>query len=192
MTIKLIVGIGNTGHQYINTRHNLGQKYIQLLAETYNVKLKQDNFSFGYTGELKVCHTTTRLLIPNTYVNHSGLSISKYINFYQLSLQEILVAHDELDLKPGIIRIKLGKKINESHHGIQNIIHKLNNHFNFYRLRIGIGRPKNQNEIINFVLSQPSVHEKNKIYCIINKIILYTEDIIYGNFTKVINKLYSN
>lgn len=192
MSIKLIVGIGNIGNQYTDTRHNFGQKYIQLLAKTYNVNLKQNNMLLGYVGELKICQSTIHLLIPNTYINHSGLSISKCVNFYRLSLQEILVAHDELDLKPGIIRIKLGKKINESHHGIQNIIHKLHNHFNFYRLRIGIGRPKNQNEVINFVLSQPTVYEKNKIYYIMNKIILYTEDIIHGNFTKVINKLYSN
>lgn len=192
MTIKLIVGIGNSGAKYANTRHNFGYKYVQLLAETYNIKLKKNRLLFGYFGELKIHNSIVRLLIPNNYINNSGLSISKCINLYQLSLKEMLVAHDELDLNPGIVRIKLGKRINESHHGIQDIINKLNNNFDFYRLRIGIGRPKKKNEIINFVLSQPSVYEKIRIYCIIKKVISHTENIISGNFVKIMNELHSD
>lgn len=192
MKIKLIVGIGNQGSEYTNTRHNFGYKYVQLLASTYNVKLKKNNFLSGYFGELKICDSTIRLLIPNGYINNSGLSIAKCVNYYHLSLQELLVAHDELDLAPGTVRIKLGKKINESHHGIQDIINKLNNSFDFYRLRIGIGRPKNKNETINFVLSQPSIYDNNKIYCIIKKVISHTENIVFGDFVKVMNELHSH
>lgn len=191
MAIKLIAGIGNIGVKYINTRHNYGSEFIQLLAKTYNVKLIKNDSLLGYIGELKIRNFIVRLLIPNNYMNNSGLSVSKCVDFYQLSLKEILIAHDELDLNPGIIKIKLGKKNNESHHGIQNIINKLNNNFDFYRLRIGIGRPNNHHEVINFVLSQPSIFEKNKIYNIMNQVILYTEDMVFGNFMSIMNKLHS-
>lgn len=188
--IKLIVGIGNIGYKYTNTRHNFGHKYIQLLAQKYNVVFKKNNIIFGYIGRLKINNILTYLLIPNSYVNNSGLSVSKCVNFYKLSLPEVLIVHDELDLKPGSIRITLGKQVNTSHHGIQNIIKKLNNNFNFYRLRIGIGRPENKKEIINFVLSQPTIYEEKKINNIINHTINYTEDIISDNFIKVMNVLH--
>lgn len=191
MTIKLIVGIGNIGSKYINTRHNFGKTYVQLLAETYNIFLKRNDMLHGYLGKLKIKNISTCLLIPNSYINNCGLSISKCVNFYQLSSQEILVAHDECDLPPGTVRIKLGKRMYTSHRGIKDIIDKLNS-FDFYRLRIGIGKPKNKNQIIDFVLNQPSTNEKDKIYNAINKAIVYTEDIICNNFIKVMNKLHTH
>lgn len=190
MVIKFIAGIGNIGSKYENTRHNFGHQYIQLLSYKYSVFLKRNNILRGYISELKIKNFITYLFIPNSYVNNSGLSISKCINFYRLSLSEVLIVHDELDLLPGSIRITLGTQVKASHRGIKDIIDKLDNNFNFYRLRIGIGRPHNNNEIVNFVLNQPSDYEKNKIDFIINKTIFYTEDIISGNFIKVMNKLH--
>lgn len=191
MAIRLIAGIGNIGSQYIHTRHNLGHAYIKVLAETYNVCLAKNDLLCGYIGILKIQNFKTYLLIPNSYVNNSGVSISICVKFYQLSLPEVLIVHDELDLSPGSIRIKLGKRINSSHRGIKDIISKLNNNFNFYRLKIGIGRPNNKNDIINFVLSQPSIYEKHKIDYIIKKTILHTENIISNNFTETMNELHS-
>lgn len=191
MVIKLIAGIGNIGTDYINTRHNCGHKYIQSLATTYNVHLRKNDVLQGYIGELKINNFKTYLLMPNSYINNSGSSISKCIDFYQLSLQEILIVHDELDLIPGSIRLTLGKRIHTGHRGLKDIITKLNNRFEFYRLRIGIGRPDNKNKIINFVLNQPSNYEKNKIDHIINKTIFYTEDIIVNNFMKVMSILHN-
>lgn len=190
MTIKLIVGIGNIGSKYINTRHNFGHKYIQLLANMYDICLKKNDILLGYIGELKIKNVVVRLLIPDSYMNNSGSSIFQCVNFYHLSLQEVLVVHDDLDLLPGMIRIKLGTQIHTSHHGIQDIINKFNKDFNFYRLKIGVGRPKNKKETINFVLSQPSIFEKRKIDFAINQAILYTEDIVFNNFIKVMNKLH--
>ncbi|CAD83412.1 peptidyl-tRNA hydrolase [Candidatus Blochmanniella floridana] len=190
MTIKLIAGIGNIGAKYINTRHNCGHKYIYLLSQKFKVHLKYNNILCGYIGKFQILEHTVKLLIPNSYVNNSGISVSKCVNFYGLSLREILVAHDELDLYPGTIKIQLGKRRNESHHGIQNIIDKLGNRYDFYRLRIGIGRPCNKNEIINFVLNIPSVHEGIQIDFIVNKVVFFTEDIVLNNFVKVMNQLH--
>lgn len=190
MNIKLIVGIGNVENKYTNTRHNFGHKYVQLLAKTKGVILKKNNILHGYIGKLYIQNYITYLLIPNSYINNSGLSVSKCINFYKLSLQEVLIAHDELDLFPGMIRINLGKNNNTGHRGVKDIINQLNNRCDFYRLRIGIGRPEKKNDIINFVLSPPSFYEKEKIDYIIKKTILYTEDIIFKNFIKVMNILH--
>ncbi|WP_236608337.1 aminoacyl-tRNA hydrolase [Candidatus Blochmanniella vafra] len=164
MTIKLIVGIGNIGAEYINTRHSIGHRYIHMLTKKYKVNLKLDKILSGFIGSLTICKSmTVQLLIPNSYINESGLAVYKYMKLYRLDLKELLVVHDELDLSPGMIRIKLGNKLYESHRGIQNIINNLSNQYGFYRLRIGIGRPKNKNEIVNFVLSSPSIHEKKKL-----------------------------
>lgn len=190
MVIKLIVGIGNIGLNYINTRHNMGQKYVTLLSNIYHIVLKRNNVLHGYIGKLKIKELTTYLLIPNSYINNSGLSVSKCVDFFQLSLQEVLIVHDDLDLFPGIVRFTLKKSFFSSHNGIRDIVNKLNN-FNFYRLRIGIGRPNNKNQIIDFVLNPPSIYDQNKIDSILNRTIVYTEDIVSGNFIKVMNQLHS-
>lgn len=191
MTIKLIVGLGNIGSSYINTRHNLGAEYVKLLAIRYGVLFYKNKKLHGYIGILKLNNVVTRLLIPNSYVNESGLSVSICADVYQLSPEEILVVHDELDLLPGKIRIKLGKKFNDSHRGVQNIVTKLKNRSNFYRLRIGIGRPINKNKIIDFVLTKPSKYEYIIIHDAINEAIRYTENIVFNNFIQVMNKLHA-
>lgn len=190
MTIKLIIGLGNIGLKYINTRHNFGSKYIKLLAKKYGVILHLDKKLFGYVGTLQLHHSVVQLLIPNSYMNNSGVSVSACVNAYQLSVEEILIVHDDLDILPGKIKIKLGKKFNDSHHGLQNIVMALKNKVNFYRLRIGIGRPIDQNKIIDFVLSQPSTREKNIIDGVIYEVIQHTDNIISKKFDVVMNKLH--
>lgn len=191
MTIRLIAGLGNIGSNYINTRHNFGSEYIKLLAKKYGIVLNENKKLCGYFGQLKLNDKLIRLLIPKSYINESGLSISLCADIYQLLPEEILVAHDDLDLLPGKIRIKLGKRFNDSHHGIQDIIMKLRNKVSFYRLRIGIGRPIDKNKVVNFVLAQPSIHEQKIINGAINEVIQYTDNIVSKNFNSVMNKLHS-
>lgn len=190
MTIKLIVGLGNIGSKYVNTRHNFGAAYVMLLAKKYRILLCKNKKLCGYIGKLKLRNNTIRLLIPNFYMNENGISVSICANIYQLLPEEILIAHDDLDLLPGKIRIKLGKKFKNSHNGVQSVVIKLKNKFNFYRLRIGIGRPINNNEIIDFVLSQSSICEANIINDVLNEVIRNTEDIVYKNFSQVMNRLH--
>lgn len=191
MTIKLIAGLRNIGLNYINTRHNFGAEYIKLLSKKYGVVLRENKNLYGYIGQLKLSNNNIiQLLIPNSYINESGLSISACANTYQLCPEEILIAHDDLDLSPGKIRIKLGSKSNDSHHGLQNIIIKLKNKFNFYRLRIGIGRPVDKNKVVDFVLTRPSIYEQNIINDVIYEAIRHTENIVSKNFIQVMNKLH--
>lgn len=190
MIIKLIAGLGNIGSNYIDTRHNFGATYIKLLAKKYGVSLTFNKMLYGYSGKLKFNNHVIQLLIPHAYINESGLSISTYVNLYQLSPEEILIAHDDLDLFPGKIKIKLGKNFNDSHRGLRNVVMRLQNKFNFYRLRIGIGKPKNKNKVINFVLTQPANYEKKLINDVIHEVIRHTEHIIVKDFSKVMNNLH--
>ncbi|URJ27188.1 aminoacyl-tRNA hydrolase [Candidatus Blochmanniella camponoti] len=191
MTIKLIAGLGNSETSYFNTRHNFGSRYVKSLATRYKVILSKNTILCGYIGRLKLETNIVHLLIPDSYMNNNGLSISKCVDFYQLCPQEILIAHDDLDLPPGAMRIKLGKNVNNSHRGVKDVIVKLHNKYDFYRLRIGIGHPGNKSKVIDFVLNKPTTYEKYRINHVINEAILHTESIVNKKFIKVMNQLHS-
>ncbi|AKC59914.1 peptidyl-tRNA hydrolase [Blochmannia endosymbiont of Polyrhachis (Hedomyrma) turneri] len=189
--IKLIVGLANFSSEYFNTRHNIGAWYVEKLMMLYNgqCSLKKENRFYGYTAKIVLCDFDVRLLIPTTYMNMSGMSVLSIAKFYQLSCDEILVAHDELDLLPGRAQLKFSGGYN-GHNGIKDIIKKLDNQ-NFYRLRIGIGRPLRKNSITRFVLSEPSLQEKKKIDELLIKVVNCTEMILIKNisgFVQCLNK----
>ena len=107
-TIKLIVGLANPGNEYAATRHNAGAWYVDLLAERYNQPLKNDPKFFGYSSRININGHDVRLLVPTTFMNLSGKAVQAMASFYQIQHDEILVAHDELDLNPGIAKLKFG------------------------------------------------------------------------------------
>lgn len=189
MAIKLIVGLANFQDKHNKTRHNMGAMYVNLLSKKYDTILKNNHIFNGSIGKIIINGLFVYLFIPNTYMNLSGVSIVKVVNFYQLALHEVLIAHDELDLLPGDIRIKFGGH-HAGHNGLKNIIKNFDFKHNFFRLRIGIGRPNDKNEIINFVLSQPSYNDKIIIYTILNKIINITDLIITGDINQIMNRLH--
>ena len=106
--IKLLVGLANPGAQYQQTRHNAGAWVVEELARQHNVTLKLESKYFGLTGRITVNGQDLRLLIPTTFMNLSGKSVAALANFYRIKPEEILVAHDELDLPPGIAKFKKG------------------------------------------------------------------------------------
>jgi PTH1 family peptidyl-tRNA hydrolase len=106
--IKLIVGLGNPGPEYAKTRHNAGAWYVEQLARWHNVSLREEPKFFGHTARFLVDGQDVRLLIPNTYMNLSGKAVAALARFYQIAPEEMLVAHDELDLPPGIAKFKQG------------------------------------------------------------------------------------
>ncbi|XBC39903.1 MAG: aminoacyl-tRNA hydrolase [Buchnera aphidicola (Chaetogeoica yunlongensis)] len=170
--VKLIVGLANPIEKYDHTRHNIGAWFIQELAFKYNKKLKKNKKFLGYFSKIDLLSKEIYLLIPNTFMNLSGVSVSSILKYYNIKLNEILVVHDELDLMPGVLKFKLGCSHN-GHNGLRNIISILGSNINFLRVRIGIGRPKNIYEkISNFVLSRPTKSEliliKQSIYNSIN------------------------
>ena len=154
---RLIVGLGNPGGEYEETRHNLGFWFVDRLARDLKVPLVAQGKFFG-----RVARDGDRwLLQPTTFMNHSGQAVAALARFYKIEAQEILVVHDELDLPPGAIRLKQGGG-NGGHNGLKDIQAHLTVP-DFWRLRIGIGHPGDRNEVVNYVLKAPRKEEQELI-----------------------------
>ena len=154
MTIKLIVGLANPGEEYAATRHNAGAWYVDLLAERLRAPLREEPKFYGYTSRINLAGADVRLLVSTTFMNLSGKAVAAMATFYRINPDEILVAHDELDLPPGVAKFKLGGG-HGGHNGLKDIISKLGNNPNFHRLRVAIGHPGDKNKVVGFVLGKP-------------------------------------
>ncbi|WP_225639531.1 aminoacyl-tRNA hydrolase [Candidatus Profftia sp. (ex Adelges kitamiensis)] len=172
MTIKLIVGLANPGVQYAKNRHNVGSWFINKLAQQNGKVLKEKSKFYGYTTYLNLADTDIHLLIPKTFINLSGKAVAALTTFYHIQPNEILVAHDDLNLPPSVAKFKIGG--NGGHNGLKDIQIKLGNSNQFYRLRIGIGHPGDKNKVINFVLSNPLISEQLLIYASIEEALICT------------------
>jgi PTH1 family peptidyl-tRNA hydrolase len=151
--LQLIVGLGNPGLEYAQTRHNAGVWFVAALAAEHNIRLNPEAKYFGLVGRGTINGQEVRLLIPTTFMNRSGQAVSALANFFKIPLDAILVAHDELDLPAGSIRLKTGGG-HGGHNGLRDIISSSGNQNNFHRLRIGIGHPGDAKLVSNFVLTK--------------------------------------
>ncbi len=188
--IKLIVGLGNPGPQYSQTRHNAGAWYVNALADTYSIPLQLETKFFGHVGRGLFNNSDCRLLIPNTFMNLSGKAVGAIATFYKILPDEILVAHDELDIDPGAIKLKKSGG-HGGHNGLRDIIASLANSRDFYRLRIGIGHPGNKNQVHNYVLGKAPNNEQRAIEETIDEAIRHTGEIISGQHDKVMQSLHA-
>lgn len=159
--IKLIVGLGNIGAEYEATRHNAGFWLVDELAWKWKTSLREEKKFFGDVARVSYEDRDVWLLKPNTYMNLSGKAVGALAQFYKIQPEEILVVHDELDIACGKIRFKLGGG-NGGHNGLKDIQAKLGTP-NFYRLRLGIGRPAEKEQVVGFVLNKPSSAERELI-----------------------------
>ena len=161
--VQLIVGLGTPGQQYEQPRHNAGASLISILSQQYASDLKLEERFFGFIARVKVDIQDVRLLIPNTYMNLSGKSIAAFTKFYQINPENILIVHDDIDLPPGISKYKIGGG-HGGHNGLKDTIRALGNNSNFARLRIGVGRPSESDEVVNFVLKKAPQNEQRLIH----------------------------
>lgn len=189
-SIELIVGLGNPGDKYAQTRHNAGAEYVEQLAARHNVSLKSEKKFFGEYAKLVLPGRTIHLLIPTTFMNLSGQSVAALANFYKIPAEHILVAHDELDLPPGVARLKLGGG-HGGHNGLRDIISRLGNNKNFYRLRLGIGHPGQASAVAGFVLNKAPASERDKTQAAIDEALRYSDDYTQGNWQQAMNQLHS-
>jgi len=188
--IKLIVGLGNPGPQYSQTRHNAGVWYVEELARAYSIPLSLDTKFFGHVGRGLIDGKDCRLLIPNTFMNLSGKAVGAMATFYKILPDEILVAHDELDIDPGTVKLKKSGG-HGGHNGLRDIIKSLANCRDFYRLRIGIGHPGDKNKVHNYVLGKAPADQQRAIEESIDEAIRHTSDIIRGNHDKVMQSMHA-
>ncbi|MGL9769262.1 MAG: aminoacyl-tRNA hydrolase [Sodalis sp. (in: enterobacteria)] len=189
MTLKLIVGLGNPGTEYATTRHNAGAWYVKLLAERYHQTLKEESKFYGYTGRFLLGGQAIRLLVPTTFMNLSGKAVAAIATFYRIVPEDILVAHDDLDLLPGNARFKFGGG-HGGHNGLKEIISRLGNNPQFYRLRIGIGHPGNKNHVVGFVLGKPPTIERQLIDGAIDEALRCTEIFVTKDVVQAMHRLH--
>lgn len=161
MPIKLIVGLANPGAEYAPTRHNAGEWFVEALMQSVPETLKPEAKFFARHTQITLSDKTLRIMVPTTYMNESGKAIGAIATFYKIAPEEILVAHDDLDLPVGTTRLKLGGG-HGGHNGLRHIIQALGTP-NFYRLRIGIGHPGHKDIVVDYVLKKPSSTDRRLI-----------------------------
>lgn len=188
--IKLIVGLGNPGAEYERTRHNAGFDFVEELARQHNQPLKAESKFFGHTARINVNGSDIRLLNPSTFMNRSGQSVGAIANFYKIEPEEILVAHDELDLDPGVARLKHGGG-HGGHNGLRDIIASLGNNKNFSRLRLGVGHPGNAKQVVGYVLKKAPQSEQTLIDDAIYESTRVLGDVAKGEWNSAMKELHT-
>ena len=186
--LRLLVGLANPGAQYAQTRHNAGAWFIERLAEQHRTSLSPDAKAFGLTARVSIAGEDVRLLIPTTFMNRLGQAVAALANFYKLTPAEILIAHDELDIAPGQIRLKTGGG-HGGHNGLRDSIASLGNQAGFHRLRVGIGHPGNSSQVTGFVLGRAPQSEQSLIDQALDEALRCTELMVTGDIAKAMNRI---
>jgi peptidyl-tRNA hydrolase, PTH1 family len=193
MSIKLIVGLGNPGKKYAETRHNAGAWLIERLAAQHRLTPRKDAKFHGFAAKLPAAAGDVWLLQPQTYMNLSGTAVGALAQFYKIAADEILVAHDELDLPPGGVKIKQGGG-HAGHNGLKDIAANLGTP-NFWRLRIGIGHPRelaaNEQEVADYVLHPPRREEQALIDDAIERSLAVFDAILEGKMEVAMHRLHT-
>ena len=188
-TIRLIVGLGNPGREYETTRHNVGFRWVGELARLQNLSFKNETKFHGLAARGQLHGREMLLLKPQTFMNASGRAVGALAQFYKIAPAEILVVHDDLDLPPGVARLKLGGG-HGGHNGLKDIIAHLGTR-DFWRLRLGIGHPGERAEVVNFVLNDPRKEERALIEQAVQRAFEVSDLIIAGKQEAAMLKLHS-
>jgi len=184
--ISLIIGLGNPGKEYAQTRHNAGFWFVEQLADRYGITLKADPKFHGYSGRGQIEGHDTRLLLPTTFMNRSGQSVVPFAKFYQISTEAILIAHDELDMNPGVIRLKSGGG-HGGHNGLRDIVPHIG--ANFHRLRIGIGHPGSKEQVSGHVLGKAPSTEQALMDAAIDFALSKSKMLVQGQVSQAMNQI---
>lgn len=187
--LRLIVGLGNPGPEYARTRHNAGFRFVDELAAKAGASFRLDSKLFGETAKVDIAGQPVWLLKPATFMNLSGKSVTAALRFWKFEPEQALLAHDELDLPPGVARLKF-----DGGHGGQNGLRdtmKLLGHGKFHRLRIGIGHPGSKDKVTPWVLGRASADDDILIGRAIDDAIDVLPLAMDGNFMDAMTKLHT-
>lgn len=185
MYLYVVVGLGNPGKGYTNTRHNIGFDVLDYLASRNHIEVNKIKFDSLY-GEGRINNEKVIFLKPQTYMNNSGIAVSSIYNFYKVPIENIIVIVDDIDIEFGTIRLKR-KGSAGTHNGLKSIISQLKNN-NFPRIKIGIGRPYEGQDLADYVLSKFSGKEKKDINKAVEEAALAVETIIVEDINKAMNE----
>lgn len=160
ISLQAIVGLGNPGSEHQLTRHNAGFWFVDALAARLGVQFRGHARYQGEVCKLQLAGTELTLLKPQTYMNRSGLAVRALSDYMKIAPEQMLVVHDELDLPPGVARLKLGGG-HGGHNGLRDVITHIGP--NFWRLRLGVGHPGDKSQVIDYVLRRAPLAEEDKI-----------------------------
>lgn len=159
---EIIVGIGNPGAEYADTRHNAGVWFVERLASAYGASFKAEKKFFGRVATARISGRDVRILVPDTYMNESGKSVAALLGFFKIPPSAMTVAHDEIDFPSGKIRFKQGGGL-AGHNGLRDISKRLAGTQDFNRLRIGVGHPGDRGGVTGHVLGKVSRADRDMI-----------------------------
>jgi PTH1 family peptidyl-tRNA hydrolase len=187
--IRLLVGLGNPGAEYDATRHNAGFWWIDAVARQLSATLQPDRSYHGLVARINRPEGPIWLLQPMTYMNLSGKSVSALARFFKIAPGEILVAHDELDLPAGQMKMKLGGS-HAGHNGLRDI-HAQLGVADYWRLRLGIGHPGVKAEVVNYVLRKPPATEREAIDGCIDRSLEALDLLLAGDMERAMMKIHA-
>jgi len=187
--LKLIVGLGNPGAEYLRTRHNAGFWFVDALAAHLGGRFGFDGKLHGETCKVRIGDAPVWLLKPATFMNKSGIAVVSALRYYKIEPEECLLAHDELDLPAGVVRLKF-----DGGHGGQNGLRDSIEHIGharFHRLRIGIGHPGHKDKVTPWVLGRPAAQDEDAILAGIGRALDVLPVAVSGQFEKAMLQLHT-
>jgi PTH1 family peptidyl-tRNA hydrolase len=186
--IRLIVGLGNPGANYHSTRHNAGFWLADDIAREHAIALRNETRFHGETGKFRTAGRDIHLLKPTTFMNRSGQAVAALSSYFKITPEQILVMHDELDLEAGDNRLKYSGG-HGGHNGLRDIINHIGK--DFFRLRIGIGHPGDRNQVVNYVLKNPSREDLELIAEANHQALAVLPTLLSGEFEKAMQQLHT-
>ncbi len=159
--IKIIVGLGNPGAEHQVTRHNAGFWLVDLLARRAGAEFRDYRKFSGETARIVIAQREVTLLKPTTYMNRSGIAVRQLMDYFKIESCDVLIAHDELDLPVGTVRLKRGGG-HGGHNGLRDCITHIGDHF--WRIRLGIGHPGKKGEVLDYVLSRAPREQETALF----------------------------
>lgn len=187
--IVMVVGLGNPGPDYEYTRHNAGALFVEALARSAGQSLRPDRKYHGLYTRANLHGLDLHLLNPTTFMNRSGIAVKSLADFFKIQSDQILVAHDELDLFPGTAKLKKGGG-HGGHNGLRDIIAHLSSN-EFLRLRLGIGHPGDSRQVTNYVLGRLGKQESSELELVFDEAIRVLPDAAGGKLAVAMNRLHS-
>ncbi len=188
--IRLIVGLGNPGSEHAKTRHNAGFWFLDALAAQLGVRLGSDSKLHSENGKVLLAGQSVWLLKPGTFMNRSGLAVTAAQRYFKIAPEETLVAHDDLDLPAGTVRLKFDGG-HGGQNGLRDIIAQLG-HGQFHRLRLGIGHPGHKDQVTPWVLGRPGKDDEERIRAAVDRAVGEVPGLVSGEFERAMRELHTS
>jgi len=187
--IRLIAGLGNPGRKHERDRHNVGFWFVSRLAAQLGVEMRSQPKFHGLVGKSGTAGSEVWFVMPQTYMNASGMAVGSLARFYKIQPDECLVVHDELDFPPGVAKLKRGGGV-AGHNGLRDVAAQLGTQ-DYWRLRVGIGHPGDKNAVADYVLSSPPAAERELIESALARCLEHSPLLLAGDMREAMLKIHT-